>query len=100
MYGTVAHFKMKPGVRDQIDAFMHRYFSHGSTAAPGYIGLYMFWLDSDPNAAIMSVVFDSRASYLANAASPEQDARYLELRELLEEDPVWYDGEATPYMRF
>ena len=100
MYGTVAHFKMKPGMRDAVDAFMNRYFSHGSTAATGYIGLYMYWLDNDPNAAIMAVVFDSRASYLANAGSTEQDQRFNELRELLEEDPVWYDGEATPHLRF
>ena len=37
-------------------------------------------------------VFDDEATYKANADSPEQNDRYLELRALLEDDPDWMDG--------
>jgi len=34
-----------------------------------------------------------RETYHANAASPEQHARYLRLRALLTAEPEWHDGE-------
>ena len=37
-------------------------------------------------------VFDDEASYKANADSPDQSQRYLELRALLDDDPDWMDG--------
>lgn len=37
-------------------------------------------------------VFESREAYRANAASPEQHQRFLQLRALLEADPEWHDG--------
>ena len=42
---------------------------------------------------MMAVIFDDRASYVANANSPEQNARYLQMVELLEGAPEWHDGE-------
>jgi hypothetical protein len=39
--------------------------------------------------------FDSKESYFANAASPEQHASYRRLRELLTDDPEWHDGEVV-----
>jgi hypothetical protein len=50
-------------------------------------------MDADPDEYILAVAFESREAYAANAASPEQDARYQELRALLEADPEWNDGE-------
>ena len=35
----------------------------------------------------------SQFVYVANANSPEQDARYRQLLALLEEPPEWHDGE-------
>ncbi|MFM7718802.1 MAG: hypothetical protein ACKO8G_04830 [Actinomycetota bacterium] len=37
--------------------------------------------------------FRDTAAYAANADSPGQHARYLELRALLSADPEWHDGE-------
>jgi hypothetical protein len=51
--------------------------------------------DQDPYdrpTLFLVAVFTDRDSYVANAESPEQDARYRELRELLEDDPDWMDG--------
>jgi len=38
-------------------------------------------------------VASSKEAYKASATSPEQDARYRQLRELFEDDPEWHDGE-------
>ena len=37
--------------------------------------------------------FRDRASYEANSGTEDQRARFVEIRELMEADPVWYDGE-------
>jgi hypothetical protein len=37
-------------------------------------------------------VFESKEAYWANAQSPEQNARFLQLRALLLDDPQWHDG--------
>ena len=41
----------------------------------------------------MAVTFEDRETYHANAQSPEQDARYRKLLDLLEGEPEWHDGE-------
>ena len=38
-------------------------------------------------------IFTSKETYRANAESPEQDVWYRKMRDLLEADPVWNDGE-------
>ena len=47
----------------------------------------------DPGELFLVAIFESRQAYWANAQSPEQDRRYLELRALLDSDPEWHDGE-------
>ena len=41
----------------------------------------------------MSVVFDSKDEYMANANDPEQERWYLALVELLDGEPRWIDGD-------
>jgi hypothetical protein len=41
-------------------------------------------------------VFETKAAYIANAGSPEQDARYQQLRALHVADAEWHDGEILP----
>jgi quinol monooxygenase YgiN len=38
-------------------------------------------------------IFEDRASYTANADNPEQHAWFTKMRDLLEADPEWEDGE-------
>jgi heme-degrading monooxygenase HmoA len=59
---------------------------------PGMVATYVFQTDADPQEYIVVTAFESKVAYLANAGSPEQHARYLKLRELLESDPQWNDG--------
>jgi hypothetical protein len=50
-------------------------------------------VDEDPNVYYEAVIFESREAYRAVAGSPEQDARYHKLLELMEAAPEWHDGE-------
>jgi hypothetical protein len=52
-------------------------------------------MDADPNEFIMAVVFTDKESYVKNANSPEQNARYEEFEALLEGPPEWNDGEVV-----
>jgi quinol monooxygenase YgiN len=60
---------------------------------PGTVAVYIYRMDADPNEYYLAVVFESREAYLANADSPEQDARYRQVLSLLEREPEWHDGE-------
>jgi heme-degrading monooxygenase HmoA len=62
---------------------------------PGFVATYLYQTDAGSNEYYLAVVFDSKASYTANAESPEQNDRFLEMRELLAGDPEWHDGEIT-----
>ncbi len=90
MYGTVARMKAKPGaeakLRDLLRQFERR-------QARGALGAYRYRTDSNPNEFYLAVMFEDKETYLANADSPEQDAEYRRIRELLAADPEWHDGE-------
>ena len=90
MYGTVAKMKAKPGTGELL-AELGRQLHEDPPA--GMVGTWVYQMDADPDEYILAVAFESRQAYTANAASPEQDARYQELRALLAADPEWNDGE-------
>ncbi len=92
MYGTVARLRIKPGAEAQLLEFDRQ---EQARNIPGHIGGYAYRMDSDPDVYYLAVVFDSKEAYVANANSPEQDARYHQLRDLLEIDPEWNDGEVV-----
>ena len=48
-----------------------------------------------PDELILVAVFRDRESYRANADDPEQDKWYRQLREHLQADPEWTDGEVV-----
>ncbi|WIG61709.1 MAG: hypothetical protein OJF49_004457 [Ktedonobacterales bacterium] len=90
MYGTVARIRMKPGTAQQMQQVNQQY---QSLNIPGFVGTFVYQMDSDPNECYMAVVFDTKDTYWANARDPQQDARYRQMRALLESDPEWHDGE-------
>ncbi len=93
MYGTVAHLRVKPGQEQGVIEYMEHWSRERKPHVPGVIGGYLYRLDSDPGVWVMAVAFADKASYTANAQSPEMDADYQRLRALLTEDPIWEDGE-------
>ena len=91
MYGTVARMKVKSG---QLDALKQRLDSFDTNRRPkGYLGELVYQMDSNPNEVMLAVFLDSKESYHSNANDPEQDKEYRQMRELLDSDPEWNDGE-------
>jgi quinol monooxygenase YgiN len=94
MYGTIARLHPLPDRIDELIALGRQLESGGRTVA-GYRQSFIFRPDKeiyDRPTLFLIAVFDDRASYVANAESPEQDAEFRRLRELLVDDPDWMDG--------
>ncbi|TMC50663.1 MAG: hypothetical protein E6J14_03655 [Chloroflexi bacterium] len=89
MYGTLARARVKPGKADELA----RVFEQNVELPEGSISVSVLRTDSDPDQVFITGVFASREAYQRNAASPEQDARFRRMRELLVADPEWHDGE-------
>jgi quinol monooxygenase YgiN len=90
MYGTVARMRVKPGMVNQLQDWMSQ---EETRSIPGYKTSYTYQMDTDPTTVFVAIVFESREAYVANAQSPQMDARYHELLALLEEPPEWHDGQ-------
>lgn len=93
MYGTVGTVKVKAGRGDDLRKIFQEWNRDFGPKVEGVVGSLIYKLDSDPNTWIMCGVFSSKALYQANADSPDQDAWYQRMRECLEADPEWADGE-------
>lgn len=90
MYGTVARMRAKPGAEARLAEQMRTF---EEARVEGAIGSYVYRMDSDPSEYYLAVIFTNKEAYVANANSPEQDARYRELLAYLEGPPEWHDGE-------
>ena len=93
MYGTIARLHPKPGVIDNLQAYAES--MSGGDMPAGYRSTFVFVPDTNPYekpTAFLVAVFDDQATYRANAESPEQDARYRQMRDMLDDDPEWIDG--------
>lgn len=89
MYGTIAKMRVKAGHADAIlDAMKDE-----PTDTKGYVGFQLYRSDEDANVFWMSVQFEDKASYTANADDPRQDELYRKMAEHLDGAPEWHDGE-------
>ncbi len=88
MYGTIARIKIDPSKLQELIDLGQR-----MGTAPGQIARYVYQMDADPGEMFLVAVFESKEAYWANAQSPEQNQRFMELRAMLLEDPEWHDGE-------
>ncbi|HET7034554.1 MAG TPA: hypothetical protein VFI42_02635 [Thermomicrobiaceae bacterium] len=89
MYGTVARMQVKPGMLERLT----RMAQDQASEIKGMVFGYTYQTDSDPNVCYLAVGFESKDAYVANAESPEQNQRYLTIREFLAADPEWHDGQ-------
>lgn len=87
MYGTIARIKIDPTKIEELKKL-------GDTMGipPGQVARYVYQMDSDPGEIYLVAVFESKEAYWANAQSPEQHARFMQLRALSLGDPEWHDG--------
>lgn len=90
MYGTVARFRLKPGMEEKLKALGREWEKR---PVAGAVMDVVYRMDADANEYYLTAVFESKTAYLANADSPEQNAEYLQFRELMDGEPEWHDGE-------
>lgn len=88
MYGTIARVKFDPSKIKELKAL-----GDSMGTAPGQVARYVYQTDADPGVLFLVAVFESKEAYWANAQSPEQNERFMQLRALLLADPEWHDGE-------
>ena len=95
MYGTVAFMKVKPGKLDELMALTQE--ETRDRRMRGFVADYVYRMDDDPDRLCLVVLFSDKESYVKNAQDPEQDKWYRRIRELLEADPEWHDGEVIQH---
>jgi hypothetical protein len=87
MYGTIAKLNTKQGALEELSKI-----GNGRRPA-GYVGSYVFKSDNDPDELWLVAIFEDKATYMANANSPEQDKEFRSLMRFLKTEPDWHDGE-------
>lgn len=93
MFGTVAHIRPKAGQEKALVALLQEWQRTRKPKVKGAIGGYLFKKEKTPDEYILVSVWQDRQAYFANANDPEQDRWFRRVRELLQADPVWEDGE-------
>ena len=93
MYGTIFRMKVKQGREANVIALSKEWAATRLPVVKGAIADYLLKPDADSGELVGVAVFDDKASYEANADDPAQDKWYRGLRENLEADPDWQDGE-------
>jgi hypothetical protein len=90
MYGTIARMRLRDGQEARLRDAITRMESR---PVDGYIASHVYRMDSDRRDLMLAVLFRDRESYVRNAEDPAQDEEFRRLRDLLESDPEWHDGE-------
>ena len=93
MYGTIFHMKVKPGQEQKVIDIFKDWERERKPKVKGVVGGLLLKPENRSGELIGVAVFDDKASFMANANDPEQDKWFRRLRELLEADPDWEDGE-------
>ena len=89
MYGTIAHFRLKPGFKDE---FIRAMDGFGDAVIEGWMADYYFQTERDSDEFYLVAIFQDKETYQANADSADQHERYLVFRSFLMDDPEWHDG--------
>lgn len=89
MYGTVARMRVKAGAEHD---FLRVTEEIESMPVPGMMAVYVYQMDVDSREYYMVALFESKEAYFANANSPEQHTRFMQLMTVLDSEPEWHDG--------
>ncbi|MBX6771055.1 MAG: antibiotic biosynthesis monooxygenase [Chloroflexi bacterium] len=93
MFGTLCRMRPRAGQEAAVVELYRRWDRERRPRVPGALAAYLYRPRQRLDELIGVVVFESEDSYVANANDPEQDRWYRQLRELLEADPEWDDGD-------
>ncbi len=93
MYGTIFRMNVKPGQEQRLVEVFKEWERERKPKVQGAVAGLLLKPDNQPGEFIGVAIFKDKAAYIANANDPEQDKWYLKLRDLLQDDPTWEDGE-------
>jgi len=93
MYGSIFRMKVKPGQEQKLVEMFKEWEQQRRPRVKGAVASYLLKPDRKRNEMVGVAVFQDKQTYRANADDPEQDRWYRRMRELLEADPEWEDGE-------
>jgi quinol monooxygenase YgiN len=91
VFGTIARWRLKADVTDEqlndVLAMMR------DDRPASSVAIIVYRSASDPREIWVAGAFESREAYVANAATPEQNARFARIRALIDGEPEWHDGD-------
>ncbi len=90
-HGTLLAMKALPGQRNRVIEMFKR-FDQEHPDVRGFERGIVVTDNNDPDRLMAGVRFDTTRNYEANSNDPQTDAWYRQLRSLLAEDPMWFDG--------
>ena len=85
--------KVNPGQEQRVAEVFKDWERERKPRVKGAEAGFLLKPDKKSGELIGVAVFQDKASFMANADDPEQDRWYRKLRELLQTDPEWEDGE-------
>lgn len=89
MFGTISRVRLKEGVT--IDELKAQFNDEDRPASS--LALIALQSVDDPREVWVASAFESREAYFQNADSPEQNARFERMQQLVEGGaPEWHDG--------
>jgi quinol monooxygenase YgiN len=93
MYGTIFRMKVKSGQEQRVIEIFRDWERDQQPVVKGALGGVLMKPDASSGEFIGVAIFQDKESYLANADNPAQQEWFGRLREALEADPEWEDGE-------
>jgi quinol monooxygenase YgiN len=90
VYGTIAKFRLKPATED---ALVEHLYTFADLNVPGFISEHIYKMDNEPGVYYMTVLFESREAYNANAKSPQMHEFYTKTMEFVDGTFEWHDGQ-------
>ena len=93
MFGSIFIMRPKAGQEQAVADHFRRWERERRPVANGSVAGYVLKPKAHPEQLFGVAVFASEASYRQNSDDPEQDRWYRQLRDLLEADPEWNDGD-------
>ena len=92
MYGSVSRWRVKDGRQEDLKRLADELMRDRPSGAGA---VFVYQAEADPREFWVVGAFASREAYTKNSDSPEQHARFSKLRELMDGDPEWHDGEVV-----
>ena len=95
MYGTI--FTMRP-LAGKEQAVVDHFLPGSNDRVSRIDGLkhsFVFRSETHPGELVCCAIFEDREKYQRNSDDPDQDQWYRQLREMLQADPEWNDGEVV-----